>query len=483
MKRIFTLLLAMLMILSLCACGGTEDGEAKEKFDTLQVGFGKAKIQPPNISIHLTGGGDPNRIATGVLDELYLTCFAITDTDGTTLLIYTVDIQNADVSWSIPAREFISEHTGVPVSNIIFGSTHAHSVPGLNTKTEANKKYNEVFEAGLIKATDDALADRSDAEIQVGTADGIMENGKKLAYVRHYVMKDGSVYGSNFGSSASGFSGEHPYDADIQAQLLKFVRPAEDKKDVLMVSWPCHSTFNGTTALKNLSADWPSPTRDYIEANSDCLVGIFLGGAGNQVPNSADPYENHQLDYRAYGAALGQIIVDALPNTTKVEDGTIKITSKEFVTESNIYTGDKLADAVEAYNYFLENGQAAGNTFARSKGFESCYHARAIVQRSKLGPTKEATLSAISLGNLSFIVAPYEMFSKSAQEIKNKTPFDMTFLLCYANGAVGYIPTTEGYDYNDGIGCYEAYSSGWPKGAAEELSAEYLKLLDQLKAE
>ena len=484
MKKLISLLLVLVLVLSLCACGGGQEGgkeSGKETFDTLQVGYGKAKIQPPDTTIHLTGGGDPNRIATGVLDYLYLTCFAITDTDGATLLIYTVDIQSADDSWTVPAREFISQRTGVPVSNIIFGSTHTHSVPGLNNNTDANRKYNEVFEAGLIKATDDALADRSDAQIQVGTVDGVMDNGKKLAFVRHYIMNDGSIYGSNFGTSSSGYSGEHPYDADIQAQLLKFVRPAEDKKDVLMVSWPCHSTFNGTTALTNLSADWPSPTRDYIEANSDCLVGIFLGGAGNQVPNSADPKENHGLGYREYGAALGKVIVDALPNTTPVEDGTIKITSKEYVSESNIYTGDKLSDAVTAYDYFLENGQSAGNEFARSLGLESCYHARAFVQRSRLGPTQNLTMSAISLGNLSFIVAPYEMFSKSAQEIKNNTPFDMTFLLCYANGSDGYIPTTEAYDYNDGVGCYEAYNSPWPKGAAEELSAEYLALLKELK--
>ena len=151
------------------------------------------------------------------------------------------------------------------------------------------------------------------------------------------------------------------------------------------------------------------------------------------------------------------------------------------MSESNIYTGDKLSDAVTAYDYFLENGQAAGNEFARSLGLESCYHARAFVQRSRLGPTQNLTMSAISLGNLSFIVAPYEMFSKSAQEIKNNTPFDMTFLLCYANGSDGYIPTTEAYDYNDGVGCYEAYNSPWPKGAAEELSAEYLALLKELK--
>lgn len=485
MKKIITLILSLAMVMALLACGKQEAQPQKDAvptgYDTLQVGFGKAKIQPPDTAIHLTGGGDPNRIATGVFDELFLTCIAVSDTAGETLLFYTVDIQNASVQWTKPAREFISKRTGVPVDHIIFACTHAHSVPGLNTSTEANKKYNKVFEEGLIKATDDALADRADAEIQIGTADGTLENGKKLAFVRHWVMNDGSIFGSNFGTAISGYKG-HPYEADTEAQLIKFVRPAEDKKDVLMVGWPCHSTFNGTTTKLDLSADWPSPTRDYIEANSDCLVGIFLGGAGNQTPTSYWLDENHKMDYREYGAALGQIIVDALPSTTKIGDGTIKITSQEYVTESNHFTdADRLLAAEDVYDYFLKNGQTAGTTYAVSKGFMSPYEARAYISRASLPETQALTMSALSIGDLSFVIAPYEMFSKSAQQIKGETPFEMTFVMAYANGSEGYIPTTEGYEYNNNVGCYEAYASPWPKGAAEELSQTYLDMLTQLK--
>lgn len=484
MKKTMILILALVLVMSLIACGKQPEqpqNAAPAGFDTLQVGFGKAKIQPPDTAIQLTGGGDPNRIATGVFDELYLTCIAVSDTEGNTALFYTVDIQSASEQWTKPAREFISQRTGVPTTHIYFAATHTHSAPGLNYGTEANKKFCNIFEEGLIKATDDALADRADAEIQIGTADGTLENGKKLAFVRHWIMKDGSVYGSNFGDASSGYAG-HPYEADTEAQLIKFVRPAEDKKDVLMVSWPCHSTFNGTTTKKDLSADWPSPTRDYIEANSDCLVGIFLSGAGNQTPTSYWLEENHRFDYREYGAALGQIIVDALPNTTKINDGAIKVTHEEYVTESNHFTDvERLGLAKDVYDYFLANGQTAGTTYAKQNGFMSPYEARAYVQRSKLPATQEMTMGALSIGDLSFIIAPYEMFSKSAQHIKGETPFEMTFVMAYTNGSEGYIPTTEGYEYNNNVGCYEAYNSNWPKGAAEELSQKYLDMLAGLK--
>ena len=483
MKKFLSILMVLAIVLSLCACGGGEEGGSAKKDapDTFQVGYGKAKIQPSDLNLVLTGGGDPNRYITGVLDYLYLTCIAVSDTEGNTALFYTVDIQSASKGWTEPARAFISERTGIPTSHIFFGSTHTHSAPGLSNATDAQRKYSKVFEEGLIKATDDALADRAEASIEIGSANGVLENGKALAFVRHYIMGDGSVFGSNFGSTATGFVG-HPYEADTEAQLIKFVRPAEDKKDVLMVSWPCHSTFNGTTTLTNLSADWPSPTRDYIDQNSDCLSAIFLSGAGNQTPSTYWSAEDHMLEYRDYGAALGQIIVDALPNTTPINAGTIKVTSQEYVTESNHYTDmDRLAIASDVYKYFQENGQTAGTNYAREKGFMSCYEARAYVQRARLEPTQELTQEAIAIGDLSFIIAPYEMFSKSAQEVKQNTPFEMTFVMAYTNGSEGYIPTTEGYEYNDNVGCYEAYNSPWPKGAAEELTKGYLDLLNQLK--
>ena len=479
MKKLISLLLVLVLVLSLCACGGGQEGgkeSGKETFDTLQVGYGKAKIQPPDTTIHLTGGGDPNRIATGVLDYLYLTCFAITDTDGATLLIYTVDIQSADDSWTVPAREFISQRTGVPVSNIIFGSTHTHSVPGLNNNTDANRKYNEVFEAGLIKATDDALADRSDAQIQVGTVDGVMDNGKKLACVRHYIMNDGSIYGSNFGTSSSGYSGEHPYDADIQAQLLKFVRPAEDKKDVVLMSFPTHGTFNESG--NTLSADFPAPCREYIEANSDSLVAYFMGTAGDQTPSSRIAGEVFSDDYKVYGEKLGQYVLDTLPNLTKADGSGIKFQSETYSFNSNKEGMDKLAQAQEVMQAEKANGRSHPTTKAliQDYGFASFWDAKYTISRSKLGDTLKKTIYTMEVGGISLIVAPYEMFSVHGRHVKENSPYDMTFIITCCEDS-GYIPTEAAFGYRS----YEAQVTSYAKGTGEALADYFVQLLTQMK--
>ena len=87
-------------------------------------------------------------------------------------------------------------------------------------------------------------------------------------------------------------------------------------------------------------------------------------------------------------------------------------------------------------------------------------------------------MSVMSIGeDLSFVFAPYEMFSESGSYIRENTPYSMTFLSSCSNGGNGYLPSSAAYEY----GCYESFSSRLAKGSAEELADEYLSMLTTLK--
>ena len=70
MKKIICLLLACLMVGSLCACGG-ESGEGGTKaVEGLHVGYGQAEISPA-MGTPLGGyGQEENRRANGMIDKL-----------------------------------------------------------------------------------------------------------------------------------------------------------------------------------------------------------------------------------------------------------------------------------------------------------------------------------------------------------------------------------------------------------------------------
>ena len=70
--------------------------------------------------------------------------------------------------------------------------------------------------------------------------------------MRHYVHDDGKVTASS-GIKAGDVIVGHPTEADEELQILRLTRPAEGKKDILLLSWNSHPTFHGGVNLYAIS--------------------------------------------------------------------------------------------------------------------------------------------------------------------------------------------------------------------------------------
>jgi len=76
--------------------------------NTLQVGFGRTKITPAE-PMPMAGFGDSDkRMSQGVLNDLYTTCIAFTDSNGSTYLHFHNDLIATPKSIFLPIRETIS---------------------------------------------------------------------------------------------------------------------------------------------------------------------------------------------------------------------------------------------------------------------------------------------------------------------------------------------------------------------------------------
>lgn len=499
MKKVLAIILTLIMILSLCACGGSgeEDGKDTGKettFDTLAVGVARADITPDNpIGCHINGGGDPNRLAEGILDDLTITCIAITDKENNTVLFYSQDIHNPVPAFTDGYRRGISEATGVPYESIYMTATHTHSsLMPTDASQPGNIEFTEKYEKAILDAAKQALADRAPAQMYCSEVDVKEANGgQAMAFVRHYLHLDGSVAGSNFGTYKQAMMCGFPYEADNEAQLIKFER--EGKDGILMMNWPAHSTFYGTTTLKNISADYPAYVRHYIEENTDYTFALFLSGAGDQVPQAnLYPKANHGLECDAYGAALGKIIADYTAqesNFRKVEDDVIKQQNLVLTVDSNLIPEEMSELSVKAgdvYQYFLEHGQAEGTTYAIENGFQSCYEARSFVSRGSLPPTQDISIDVMTLGNIAFPIAGYEISGGSSKAIKDafkdSNGYTMAFMVGYCNNNLGYIPAESNFEYNNNRGSYEAYDCHYAKGTCEQLTEAYIQLIKDIKS-
>ena len=488
MKKLIALLLAAVMAFGLFGCSGsdTESTDADDNQQTtapaqeteppqetepaapegLQVGYGKVDITPMGKTVHLQGGDWKSRISTGMLDMQYVTCIAIREGDQT-ILLYTMDFKVATDNFVDPAKAFVSAATGVPEENILMNATHTHAATAIRYNWDGVEAYRTTFNEASVKAAEKAIKDLSSAKILAGST-----QTQDLTHVRHYVDANGNVVLRGSGQEVA-----HYREPDQELQLVKFQRDEGKKKDILLLSFPVHATFNeGGTEL---SADFPSPMRDFIEQNSDCLVAYFMGAAGDQTPGSTIPSVKKIKEYRKYGETLGQYALDALPTLTEVAGEDIELSAKKFTAPTNKKNVDKLVQAntvVQLAEQYGRNSSEVKNALAEY-GFAQYLEASWTITRSRLDDTMSMELKVFRVGDLSFVLAPYEMFGHHGTDIKTQSPFDNTFIITCAEGSWNYIASEEAFDFN----AYESYCCYFERGTAEKLVDEYLNMLTELK--
>lgn len=478
MKKIISILLVIMMVLSLCACQGGGTAE----FKGLQVGYARVNITP-NYSVPLAGYGNTSeRMSQGFLDYIYATCIAITDETDSTVLLITVDIIAVQTAIIEDLRKAITESTGVPADRIMIQGTHTHSGPDLYNNDASITKYKVEYTGYLAKAAADAMADRSPATMETGVG-----HTEGLNFVRHYNTSANTMYGDNLTLPSGATITGHYAEPDNEIQLIRFVRAAEDKKDILAVNWQCHPKLNssgetddGRANRPMLSSDYVGAARDYVEANSDYLFAFYLGAAGNLNANSKIVSENVSTKCKEYGALLGGHILDGAKTLAPVESGVIKSTQQMYEVSID-HSEDHLAvEASKISDVWKEtNNYSQAMDEAESGLIGSPYHANSIVSRAQnTEGTRKIEINAISVGPIGFITAPYEMFDVNGMFIKDASPFATTFVMTCANGGNNYIAAKYAFD---GGGTYEVHNRTFPVGTAEALADTYVEMLKSLQ--
>ena len=466
MKKLAIIFLCVIMALSLLACGSTGDNGAAQTTAAAQtnefsVGFGRVE-STPSMGISLQGYDKAaDRKCTSVLDPLYITCVAIRDDQGNTAILITSDSIRTEAKVANSIRRKLEEKYGIPQENTFFTSTHSHSTPDSMA----------VDSVGMaVEAADKAIADLKAAKMYIGT--GRTDN---LNFVRHYIMDDGSIVGDNYGDPTGKTYVKHETEADNEIRLIKFTR--EGQKDIVMMNWQVHPLITGGPTNTEVSADIVGACRMTMEKELDCYVAYFSGASGNLDPVSRISSENVVNGYVQHGTALAKAAMKGLENMTEVESGPVK-------SVAYVYPGKVLKDSAERlaagqkFKAVYEAGGTVEEAMKASGGLiHSIYAVSGMNQHNSLGETKDINMYALSVGNVAFVGAEYEMFDTNGQEIRKDSPFEMTFICCYCNGKNGYIPSAIAFEN----GCYEMDNGYYAPGTGEELVKEYLRLLNEIK--
>jgi len=494
MKKIVCLFIAVALLLGLCACGGSGESGGKD-YKGLQVGFGRTSIVPDVLGVEIAGGDASARISTGYRDEVSATCIAIKEGEET-ILLYTLDFIVVD-QHVYAAQPEIAEATGIPVENILLNCTHTHSGVSIRSNWDNGQHdaYRAKYRAAAVEAAQIALADLSPAEMYYGST--MTEN---LVFVRHYLLENGTTYGNGHGTTSGTSIKEHLYPSDGELQVIKFARPAEDKKDVVLLNLGAHATMMNAIDANMISADWPYNARSYVEyvvgedglpdteQPRDYLCAVFEAAAGDQIPNSnikaIAPYGNK---YPEFGNKVGEYCMSVLEGEmTKAPGSGISLKVHNYTAPSmkeGLEDPERFAQAQEVASISAAKGSSHMDTKAAvSKyGFPSVYEATGLVSRSKYPETFSMELHYMDIDGVSFIFAPFEMFGVTGREIKDNSPYDMTFVItCSENKGgyhMGYLP----HEYGCEESFYEYDVTKFARGTAEDLAKTYVNLLTELK--
>lgn len=420
MKRILSFLLCLFLCINFAGCTSNDNTESAP---TMQVGYARADISP-TFKVQLQGYFSPtNRWGDNILDPLYATCMAFTDADGNTALIFSVDLCTPEGTVIPFARKAIAKATGIDVDSIMISCTHTHSAPDVTSTHEIMLKYFDFLEEQLVKAAQDALADRKIA--QMYTTSTVLDN---MNFIRHYRLSDGTTGGSNFGDFDNNTIIKHEQDPDNIMQLVRFTR--EGSKDIIMVNWQVHPLRTGGDVLPDVSADLVGAMRLALEPMMNCQMIYFTGASGDVNPTSQISSENVNLDYMQQGELMAKEAAMACDDMVKQDTGKVQV---------------------------LRRDQEVGCT----------------------GGSKKILTYAISVGDLAFAVASYEMFTANGVYIKENSPFDMTFILTCANTSNRYMPAEHAYNYK-GEQAYEVGNGGFEKGVAEIVANGFVEMLTEL---
>ena len=447
MKRIIIAVLALATILTIVGLNMCNQ-------EILNVGFAKVNISPIDengeiISVPL-GGYAGLRICESIESDIFTTCTAFEDENGNRALIYSIDSIGISEELTDKALTAISEQTKVPYENIILNCAHNHTSPETSSTIAESKVYANLLIDALVEAGMSALADLSVCtKLQIGEI------------------------------SLSGFSYiRRPNDqtsVDTKVPVARFCR--KDKSDILLVNWAAHCDTISSTLNLSCSSDYVGVFRNYIENKLDINVSLQMGACAdvNPLHLTGDSADKYKKDF--YGEGLAKAVINGLKKLK-----TVKIISdidSSVITvgaEINHADDDLFDKASEVHILYYTDKMEEYKAKCEEYGIENVYEAVSIIHRYKDGRYNDITISAISIGNLGFAAAPYEMFAKNGAAIKDQSPFDLTFVMGYSNGRHGYIAADYAYD----VGGYEVYSCQYARGTAELLQDETIYMLNTL---
>ena len=454
--------------------------------NNFKAGYARVNINPPLGSALF--GYYVQRLARGYLDDLEAFALAL-EKDGKKFIIISIDNCSINKPLVDKLTAAIADATDIPRENILISATHTHTGPftskpgGFAAGENEDEKVERYVEFLVNRIKDLArLALQTLKPAKVGYAIGHAPD--RIAYIRRYRMKDGSVQTC---PPVEDPNIDGPIGTlDQRVNVIRFDR--EGAESVVILNYGIHAdTVNGDM----VSSDWCGWTRRTLEKALDgtkclCIMGAQgdvgstnvhpLPGDMNDTEISFDNEMKSPGMARFVGRALAGTVLQVFDKVAYIDVDDIDVIHKAIAIPANNPTPDQMPEA-RRIKELHDSGRDDEIPFEAMELTTVVAEANRMI-RLEHGPYEfPAELMAIRLGNLVLTTLPGEPFTNIGERIKEIPGWDIVVPCAIANGSMGYFPNNSSYDE----GGYETRASSFKRGVADVLVNETAAMLKELK--
>jgi len=389
----------------------------QDEAPVFRAGFAEVDITPPMGTPKQ--GSNSKTVASSVLDPLYARA-AVFELGAERVAILQLDTALILAGETASIREKIAKDHGFPADRVMVAATHNHAGPALiNEGLPRDEKYVTTLVAKCAEALGRALAARTEAQVAAGVA---FEFG--VAFNRRVVMRDGTVrtHGSFKDPNALAFEG--PIDPEVG---VLSVRGTDGKMLGALVNFACHPTAHWNDGV--ITGGFPGVAARILKEKG-VPVSMFLQGAAGNM-HSQDPRGFPEKSMEEIGKALAEDALKAMSTAKWTKPAKVGARSRTLSLPFRTVTEADLQGTGKGMQRFGEKG----------------YYDRKIpelLEYMKKG-ADEGEVQVFRIDNVAFVSQPSESFVEHGLRIKEAAWPVRAFVVCYANGMLGYLPHEEAF--------------------------------------
>jgi neutral ceramidase len=448
---------------------------------TLRAGAAAVDITPTQFPMNMPGGFSANQ-AEKAHDPFHSRALVLDD-GQTTLAMVVVDVLGAGPEVLNEAKAIAAQQTGMAPDNMLICSTHTHSGPSVNTRTETAAAYYKVFVEGIAKSIIRAHAALRPAAI--GAASHPLPDE---VFNRRWYLKPGQMPLNPFGKfdRVKMNPGTNPTVIDRPAGptdpdiTILSIQDTKRKPLALFANYALH--YVGGAPKGQMSADYfgefarVMPSRLGGEENFVAMMSNGASGDINNIPFGTtrpprEPFEQIRLvaakaadtawlAHQKIGKHLTQTRLGMVQREVSLK---YRRPSPQDVAEAKAVLAIKDKTAIEQLPRLAQN------------------YARSVVSAAER-PEDQLTvqLQAIRIGDFAVCGIPFETFVEIGLDLKKRSPFKQTMVIGLANGRHGYLPTLEQHP----LGGYETWigTNQVQEDTSVILTNHLLEMLQELAA-